>query len=156
MRYRRQIGPTGGWLVRSLFRRCIDRAGKSDAWRPRPTAIGWFLGAGRSGFHFDAVTDYGGLTAHDISRRGSIYFLWCLGLLAAIWIIGFLPAILLFLLVYLRVAAEKSWTMTLGISLSIWTAAYLLFHYLLRVPWPESVIGNLVPTLRTVNSIALF
>jgi TctA family transporter len=117
---------------------------------------GGFLGAGRSGFHFDAVTDFGGLTARDISSRGSAYFLWCLGLLAAIWIIGFLPAILLFLLVYLRFAAEESWAMTFGISLSIGTAAYLLFHKLLSMPWPESVIGNLFPALRTINSIALF
>jgi hypothetical protein len=117
---------------------------------------GGFLGAGRTGFHFDAVTDFGGLTARDISRRGSTYLLWCLGLLAAIWIIGFLPAILLFLLVYLRIAAGESWTMTLAISLSIGIAAYLLFHKLLSMPWPESVIGNLFPALRSINSIALF
>ncbi len=118
--------------------------------------LGGFLGAGRSGFHFDAVTDFGGLTARDIKNRGAAYFLWCIGLLAAIRIVGFLPAILLFLIVYMRFAARESWRMTLAVALSLGTAAYLVFHMLLRMPWPESLIGDLFPVVRSIDVIALF
>ena len=151
-----RLGPqVAGWFglffVVALIVRENLMSGNSGA-----RQSGGFLGAGQSGFHFDAVTDFGGLTARDIASRGSIYFLWCLGLLAAIWVIGFLPAVLLFLIVYVRFAARESWAMTLGIGLTLGAVAYLVFHYFLRIPWPESLIGDLIPAVREINSIALF
>tara|TARA_Y100000590_G_scaffold387651_1_gene461402 strand:- start:265 stop:1032 length:768 start_codon:yes stop_codon:yes gene_type:complete len=76
------------------------------------------------------------------------YFSWCFFNLAAALVIGLLPAILIFLAGYLRIEAKENWKTTLTVSLGAWSISYMLFHQLLRVPWPASFIGDFFPGLR--------
>ena len=64
-------------------------------------------------------------------------------------IIGLLPAMLVFLIGYLRLEGRERWVPTLSVALGTWAAAYGLFHLLLRVPWPTVWLGDLLPVLRT-------
>ena len=115
-----------------------------------------FLGAGRSGFHFDSVTDFGGLTERVILTRGGIYFAWCLVYFGTAAIIGLLPAMLVFLIGYIRFEARERWPLTLAVALPMWLFCYILFHNILHIPWPQSVVGDLFPALRTIPAINLF
>lgn len=117
------------------------------------TGIG---GAMRAGFHFDNVTDFGELSAGEIRRRGMVYFAWCVGFLIVALIVGLLPAVLLFLIAYIRFAGRESWAVTLGIALPLWLFCYVLFHYILVIAWPASVIGNIFPMLRGIQLFSMF
>ncbi len=106
--------------------------------------------------HFDIQADYGDLSVGEIFRRAAIYFGWCLFFFGAASLIGLLPAMGLFLIGYIRFEGKESWMMTLAVSVPMWIFSYLLFHQVLIVRWPQTVIGNMFPVLRSINAINLF
>ena len=105
--------------------------------------------------HSDTPSELDHLSNSEIRRRTTSYFSWCLLTLATALLIGLLPAILIFLISYLRIESKESWKMTLAVGLGTWSASYLLFHQLLRVPWPASFIGDLLPGLRAIGATNL-
>jgi len=113
-----------------------------------PTGIIGKATAETSGQKFDVGSGIEDLPSAVRRRRAARYFGWCLFILIAAVLVGLLPAILLFLVGYLYWEAKEPWTVTLGVSLGTWAAAYVLFHRLLRVPWPASYLGDVFPVLR--------
>ena len=82
-------------------------------------------------------------------RRGAlIYFLWLGGLMALVATIGFIPAIVVFIFVYMHFGfkepAGNSAVYALATALLCWG----LFHKLLAVAWPQSLLGDTFPALR--------
>ena len=108
------------------------------------------------GGHFDSVSEFAGLTSREISRRAGVYFGWLLFLLASTMIIGLLPGIFVFLVLYLRIQAGETWVRTMGIALGLWVPLYILFHRILFIPWPQSLLGDWFPALRSIAWISLF
>jgi len=106
--------------------------------------------------HFDSSLEFEGLSSREITSRAGIYFAWLLFLLALTIAIGLLPGILVFLVLYLRIQASETWTKTLGIALGLWLPIYILFHRILFIPWPQSLLGDWFPTLRSIAWISLF
>ncbi|MFL2547033.1 MAG: tripartite tricarboxylate transporter permease [Candidatus Rariloculaceae bacterium] len=100
-----------------------------------------------------AVDEFSSPEAKRLTVR---YFSWCFFTLGAALLVGLLPAILVFLIGYLRIEARESWKTTLVISLGAWILCYLLFHQLLSVPWPASYLGDLLPALRASSVTNLF
>lgn len=136
-----------GWLGLLL-------AGWQLAWRALvnapPAAPGDSAAGAVAGSRvFDARSDLGDLDPHEARRRALRYFGWCLFILVAALIIGLLPAMLVFLVGYLRFEGRERWLPTLSVALGTWAAAYGLFHLLLRVPWPTAWLGDLLPVLRS-------
>jgi TctA family transporter len=82
-------------------------------------------------------------------RRGAlVYFLWLGGLMALVATIGFIPAIVVFIFVYMHFGfkepAGNSAVYALATALLCWG----LFHKLLAVAWPQSLLGDTFPALR--------
>lgn len=136
-----------GWLGLAL-------AGWQLAWRALVNAQAAVpgdpvAGAATGPRVFDATSDLGDLDPREARRRALRYFAWCLFILVAAMIIGLLPAMLVFLIGYLRLEGRERWMPTLSVALGTWAAAYGLFHLLLRVPWPAAWLGDLLPVLRS-------
>jgi TctA family transporter len=106
--------------------------------------------------HFDITVDFGDLTIETITRRACYYFGWCLFFFGSAAIIGLLPALFFFLVGYMRFWGKETWKQTLYIAVPLWCFCYWLFHKVLIIPWPQTVVGNLFPVLRTMNDINLF
>jgi TctA family transporter len=106
--------------------------------------------------HFDIASDFGELSPGEITRRAGAYFAWLLFLLALTMIIGLLPGIFVFLVLYLRFAADETWSKTMGIAIGLWVPIYILFHRILFIPWPQSMLGDWFPGLRSIAWISLF
>ena len=106
--------------------------------------------------HFDIVVDFGELSKETITRRAFAYFGWCFFFFGAAALVGLLPAMFLFLVGYIRLWGKASWALTLGISVPLWAFCYGLFHHVLIIPWPQTVIGDMFPVLRTINWANLF
>jgi TctA family transporter len=106
--------------------------------------------------HFDIVVDFGDLPKDTIWRRALYYFGWCFFFFGAAAVIGLLPAMFFFLVGYMRFWGKESWLVTLGVAIPLWVFSYVLFHHVLIIPWPQTVIGDMFPVLRTMNNINLF
>lgn len=106
--------------------------------------------------HFDIQMDYGDLDTKTIFKRAAIYFGWCIFYIAIANIIGLLPALFVFLVSYLRFEGKESWPMTFMVSTGLWIFSYGLFHVVLLVPWPDTLVGSWFPGLRSIRALALF
>ena len=68
---------------------------------------------------------------------------WILGLYAAIHLIGFPAAVLLFVFAYARIYGG-TWRLSLILAAVGWGFLYGLFEEILHVPWPESLLKMLL------------
>jgi hypothetical protein len=76
------------------------------------------------------------------SRRRSEYKIlgWLVGLTVAVWLIGFLPAAFLFVLLFLRLAVQESWRLSLIIATIVLVSVYAVFVAALNIPFPTGVL----------------
>ena len=65
------------------------------------------------------------------------------------YVIGLLPAVLVFLCCYMRFHGRESWRLSLIIGLGVWLLYLFLFQLVLDVHWPHSWIGLQFPILRS-------
>ena len=70
-------------------------------------------------------------------RRTVAAFGWIVGFFAAIVMLGFLVAIPLFMLAYLRLQGKEGWTLSVVLTAAVWAAFYGLFDQLLHLPFPD-------------------
>jgi hypothetical protein len=91
-----------------------------------------------------------------VTKRVFVYFAWLLFFFGAAAVVGLLPAMFLFLVGYIRFEGKESWFTTLSVSVPIWAMSYLLFHYVLVIPWPQSLLGDVFPALRSIPWANMF
>jgi len=99
----------------------------------------------------DIQADYGDLAPGTILSRFAIYFLWCMFFLGAGIVVGLLPALMLFLLGFIRIEGKEKWSMVAKVSMGTWLFCYVLFHLILHLPWPKSLLGTWFPLLRSTT-----
>ena len=68
---------------------------------------------------------------------------WILGFFAAIYIVGFLAAVPLFVFAYIKFYGG-GWLLALALGAMSGGFVYCLFDVLLHVPWPEPLIVSLL------------
>jgi hypothetical protein len=66
--------------------------------------------------------------------------LWLVGILPAVWLLGYLAGIPIYLLAYFRAHGE-SWLMSISLSLAALAVTYFVFIVFLRVHLPIMPIG---------------
>ena len=64
-----------------------------------------------------------------------------------------LPATVVFIAAYLRLHARESRAMTVKLTVGGALLSYVLFHMVLRITWPGSLLGDMVPALRQWQAI---
>jgi len=92
--------------------------------------------------------DYG-MTGGAIRLGATIYFAWLAGLLVLVALVGFIPAIAVFIFVYMHFGFKQP-----ALHAAVYAAAttllcWGLFHQLLAVAWPQSYLGDFFPALRS-------
>jgi hypothetical protein len=73
-----------------------------------------------------------------------IFLLLCLAVLGLSLLIGFLPASLLFVLLWLRIIEKASWKGTIILFSSLAIIGYGLFYFWLSVPFPKGLLFELI------------
>ncbi len=142
-----------GWLLLSgLF---VGAVAMPEKLTTESTASDAFATASED-VHFDIQADYSGIDSRTVFTRAATYFAWLLFFFGAAAVVGILPAMFVFLVGYMRFEGRESWTMTLTIAISMWVFCYGLFHYLLIIPWPQTVVGDIFPGLRSNIWLNLF
>ena len=133
---------SGGHLLSTLF---ISRGHSSLADGPSPAA------AAASTASFDLADDFAHLSTNEVGTRATRHFAWCIGLLGVALLIGLLPAMLIFLIGYMRFEGRESWLTASTVAAATWAAWYVLFHQVLKIPWPTALLGDWIPALRSSN-----
>ena len=62
------------------------------------------------------------------------------GFFAAILLVGFLAAVPLFVLAYLRLQGRESWPLSLVFTAVVWGVFYGLFDLMLHLPFPSGYL----------------
>jgi TctA family transporter len=83
-----------------------------------------------------------------VGRRALAIAGWIVLYFLSIWLVGMLPAIFLFIVAYMRIEGREHWRLVLTVSVSMTTACYILFEQLLRIVWPQTVLGYSFPALK--------
>ena len=65
---------------------------------------------------------------------------WIFGFFAAIVLVGFPIAVVLFVFLYLKIEGHEGWVFTSVFTLVVWAAFYGLFDLLLHLPFPAGWI----------------
>jgi len=94
-----------------------------------------------------AGTDYG-MPDAAVRRGALIYFLWLGGLMALVALIGFIPAIVVFIFVYMHFGFKEPAASSAVYAFATALLCWGLFHKLLAVAWPQSLLGDAFPALR--------
>jgi len=83
-------------------------------------------------------------------RQATVYFVWLAAFLLAIWLVGFLPAIAIFVLAYMWLGFGERFAPSFGFAAATTLLCWGLFDRVLSVHWPASVIGDAFPQLRAM------
>ena len=106
-------------------------------------------GATRS-LRLDLVADDMGIEKAVVARRAVTYLGWLLGFLVLVALIGMLPTVFVFVVLYMRLEGDEKWRLILIISGGMTTFAYVVFERLLHLPWPQTVVGGWFPALKVL------
>jgi hypothetical protein len=133
-------------LASELFGREQTAVAHVDSGMPLPAAAdaGTKLGPQSGGI---GVTD-------DVARRRStIFFVWMAAFIGLVAVIGFIPAIALFVFAYMRFGfGEPGWS-SLGFAAATTLVCTIVFNWALQIAWPPSVLGDLFPALRAYTHL---
>jgi TctA family transporter len=88
------------------------------------------------------------LPVNVMLRRAAEFFLWLGGLVALASLIGFVPAIGVFVFVYMGIGFREPVARAAIFAVAMTIFCYALFDRGLSVPWPQSVLGDIIPALR--------
>jgi hypothetical protein len=94
-----------------------------------------------------AGTDFG-MPDSAVRRGAAIYFLWLGGLMGLVALIGFIPAIVVFIFVYMHFGFKEPAGSSAIYACATAFLCWGLFHKLLAVAWPQSLLGDAFPALR--------
>jgi hypothetical protein len=74
----------------------------------------------------------------EVARKRTLaIFLWTLGFLLLILLVGFPLAVPLFVFLYLKMAGKEGWVLTLLLTALAWLFMEGLFERLLHLPFPQ-------------------
>lgn len=93
------------------------------------------------GGEMDLAVKHEGLDRSLMIRRSLAYFAWLFGYLAVAALVGPLPALFVWVLAYMVGGFRTRWLASIITAGAVLGAAYILFEWLLNVPWPHGVFN---------------
>jgi hypothetical protein len=103
--------------------------------------------------HMDLASETSHLPAGTVVRRAAAFFAWFLAFMATMAVIGLIPTVPVFVIAYMRSENREPWTLVLMQAVGLTAFVYVVFHRLLTVPWPETVLGTWFPVLKWIPSL---
>ena len=100
--------------------------------------------------HMDIKSNVGHIPWQKLLLRGTIFFGWMVGFLVSMSLIGIIPTVPLFIVLFMRLEGGEPWRVVIPMAVVMCAFIYALFDQLLAIPWPPTVLGDFVPALRGV------
>ena len=103
--------------------------------------------------HMDMDSGTSHLPARVVLKRASIFFGWLLAFMGAMWVLGLIPTVPIFVVAIMRVEGREPWRLVLAQAVGLTAFVWALFDRLLSIPWPPTLIGAWIPALKIIPSI---
>jgi len=103
--------------------------------------------------HMDIQSHVAHLPTAQKLLRGSMFFGWIGAFLASMATFGLIPTVPIFIIAYMRIEGRERWSLTASLAAVMTLFIYGLFDRLLAIPWPPSLIGELLPALKAIPSV---
>jgi TctA family transporter len=104
----------------------------------------------KKSLHLDIAVDEKDLDPALVVKRAAAYLGWILGFMGVTALIGMLPTIAVFVIAYMRIEGHERWMLVSMCVIAMTAASWFIFDQLLSLPWPDSVLGDLFPTLKNI------
>ena len=76
-----------------------------------------------------------------------------MAVIAMMAVIGLIPTVPLFVAVFMRIEGREKWQLIAGYAAALTLTVYLIFDQLLRIPWPQTLLGQWFPALTVIPSV---
>lgn len=110
----------------------------------------WFyhpveLAEGSAKMHMELVAETEHLPQRTIFARAAVFFAWLVFFILMMSLVGIFATIPLFVIGYMRTEAKERWSLVLPKAIILTFFIYLVFDQILHIPWPRTVLGELLP-----------
>jgi TctA family transporter len=121
----------------------------------KPVVAGSEPAAAQDGgrIHMDITSDTGHLGLATIVGRGTLFFTYLLGFMVSMAVIGLIPTVALFVVVLMRIEMRERWPLVAGYAAALVLGIFVVFDYSMSIPWPPTLLGQLVPALKFIPSV---
>jgi len=103
--------------------------------------------------HMDLTSDTAHLPVRTVVERAARFFGYLLAFMAVMAVIGLIPTVAVFVLVFMRLEGPERWPLVLTYAAALVLSIYIAFHVFMAVPWPPTLIGQLFPALKVIPSV---
>ena len=86
-------------------------------------------------------------------ERAIRFFLYLLGFMALMSLIGLVPTVAIFVVVFMRLEGPERWPLVIGYAACLVFAISFVFDWLMSIPWPPTLLGHLFPALKFIPSV---
>jgi ABC-type Na+ efflux pump permease subunit len=90
------------------------------------------------------------LSNREVVGRAALFFGYLLGFMASMYVFGLIPTAGLFVIFFMRAEGKERWTLSLGYAAVVVALIYIMFDQVMSVPWPQTLIGQWFPILKTL------
>ena len=101
----------------------------------------------------DLTSDTGHLSLHTIVTRAIRFFLYLISFMAVMAVIGLIPTVAVFVVVFMRMEGRERWPLVLTYAAVLVFAIYIAFDFFMAVPWPPTLLGQWFPALKVIPSV---
>jgi TctA family transporter len=98
--------------------------------------------------HMDLESDTGHLPPTTVAFRGAIFYGWLLAFMGSMAVIGLIPTVPIFVVLYMRLEGPEPWKLVIPQAAGLTVFIWVVFDKLLAIPWPQTYMGVWFPILR--------
>jgi hypothetical protein len=103
--------------------------------------------------HMDLESDTGHLPLRTIVTRSARFFGYLLAFMALMALIGLIPTAVVFIVVFMRLEGPERWKLIIPYVIVLILGIYIAFDWFMAIPWPPSLLGQLVPAAKIIPSV---
>jgi TctA family transporter len=103
--------------------------------------------------HMDLASDTEHLGVRVIVQRAAIFFGYLIAFMAVMAVIGLIPTVAIFVVVFMRVEGRERWSLVISYAVVLVLSIYFVFDYVMSVPWPPTLLGTRFPGLKFIPSL---
>jgi hypothetical protein len=103
--------------------------------------------------HMDLESDTAHLPLRTIVTRSARFFGYLLAFMALMALIGLIPTAVVFIVVFMRLEGPERWKLIIPYVIVLILGIYIAFDWFMAIPWPPSLLGQLVPAAKIIPSV---
>ncbi|MEA3027297.1 MAG: putative tricarboxylic transport rane protein, partial [Alphaproteobacteria bacterium] len=103
--------------------------------------------------HMDLESDTGHLPLRTIVTRSARFFGYLVAFMALMALIGLIPTAAVFVIVFMRLEGPERWKLIIPYVVVLLAGIYIAFDWFMAIPWPPSLLGQLVPAAKIIPSV---